>query len=151
MLKILKSTLAIAVLATAFTACEKKDPTGIKKVNWDRDTCDRCVMVLSYRNHAVQISNPSTGKAYNFDDIGCALTWFEEEKITWKKDAKIWIADIKTGDWLDARTAYYNTGNLTPMGYGYGAHELVASIEKNEESIDFKEVEKRVISKLEKK
>ncbi|WP_108062767.1 hypothetical protein [Poseidonibacter lekithochrous] len=151
MLKLLKSSLAIAVLVTAFTACEKKDSNGMKKINWDRDTCVRCVMVLSYRNHTVQISNPNDGKVYNFDDIGCALTWFEEEKITWKKDAKIWIADIKSGDWLDARTAHYNTGNLTPMGYGYGAHALVASIEENEESIDFKEVQKRVISEMGKK
>lgn len=150
MLKFLKSTLAIIVLLSTFTACEKKDPNGMKKINWDRDTCERCVMVLSYRNHTVQISDPNTGKAYNFDDIGCALTWFEEENITWKNEAKIWIADIKTGDWLDARTAYYNTGNLTPMGYGFGAHALVASIEKGEESINFKEVEKRVLIEIEK-
>ena len=31
MLKLLKSVLAIAILVTAFTACEKKDPNGMKK------------------------------------------------------------------------------------------------------------------------
>ena len=75
----------------------------------------------------------------------------KKKKLLWKKDAKIWIADIKSGDWLDARTAHYNTGNLTPMGYGYGAHALVASIEENEESIDFEEVQKRVILEMGKK
>ncbi|RXI24615.1 hypothetical protein CP959_10305, partial [Aliarcobacter skirrowii CCUG 10374] len=77
-----------------------------------------------------------------------AILWFKENKISWKDKAKIWITDVKTSKWIDARSAFYDTVHKTPMAYGFSANEKKESItEKNSEIIDFKEVEKRVLEK----
>lgn len=125
-------------------ACEKRDPTQLHKVHWDRDMCERCKMVVSDRKHATQVINPITKRAYMYDDIGCAVLWFEEEKIEWESTAKIWVTDITTGKWIDAHKAVYDTNNITSMAYGFGAHEKQNSIKKEEERIDFAEVSKRI-------
>lgn len=142
--KVLK-LLCIIPIIFIFTACEKKETGGIQKVHWDRDMCDRCKMVISERNHAAQVINPENHKTYKFDDIGCVPLWFKDENIQWKDNAKIWIADIKTSKWIDARTAFYDTMNVTPMAYGFGAHESKETIEKGQEIVNFEELSKRVL------
>jgi nitrous oxide reductase accessory protein NosL len=143
-LKPFKILILITVILN-FTACEKKITTEIKEIHWDRDMCSRCVMVVSDRNQTVQVINPKDGKSYVFDDIGCAFLWFKDQDIQWKDDAIIWINDIKTAKWINARTAFYDTMNITPMAYGYGAHEGKDTIQGGLEIIDFNEVEKRVL------
>ena len=132
-------------LALMFTACEKKVKTGIHDIHWDRDMCERCIMVVSDRNQTVQVINPKDGEAYIFDDIGCTFLWFKDQDIKWKDSAIIWINDFKTSKWINARTAYFDTMNITPMAYGFGAHEQKDSIQAGLEVIDFEEVEKRVL------
>jgi nitrous oxide reductase accessory protein NosL len=135
------------ILITTFltTGCEKKSTNAIAKVHWDRDMCARCVMVVSDRKNTVQLKDPKTGKKYVFDDIGCTILWFKDEKISWKDSVKIWINDVDSGEWIDARSAFYDTQNITPMSYGFSAHKSEKSIKKDEEIIDFNEVSKRVI------
>jgi hypothetical protein len=105
-----------------FSGCGESRPKGgAAKVHWDRDMCERCKMVVSERKYAAEIVDPKTDKVYYFDDIGCAVLWLEEEKIPWAKEAKIWVTDAKTGEWLDARTAKYTDDSITPMAYGIAA------------------------------
>ena len=101
-------------------------------------------MVVSDRHHAVQVINPANGRSYMYDDIGCLVLWFDDEKIDWAPKSKIWITDISTGKWIDARTALYDTHNITPMAYGFGAHENNSTIKAGEEIIDFAEMSKRI-------
>ena len=136
---------AALALMPIFSACEKKISDGPEKMHWDRDMCARCKMVISERNHAAQVTNPKTGENYKFDDIGCVILWFKEENIQWKDSAKIWITDVKTSKWIDARTAYYDTMNITPMSYGFGGHEKKESIQKGFEIVDFNEMSKRIL------
>ena len=110
------------VLVFGMNGCSKKSTDGAAvKMHWDRDMCERCKMAISERKYAVQVVNPKTGKVYRFDDIGCAVLWFDEEHIPWKNQAKIWITDAKTGKWIDARTAKYTDDSITPMAYGLAA------------------------------
>lgn len=101
------------------------DPgTGPVEVKWDRAACDRCRMVLSDRNHSAQVRvKEATGRSrvYLFDDIGCAVIWLDDKP--WRDDpaTEVWVNDWRTGDWIDARTASYLTGQETPMQYGLGA------------------------------
>ena len=125
--------------------CEEKSKTDVSQVHWDRDMCARCVMVVSDRKNTTQVKNPDNGKTYMFDDIGCAILWFNDEQIQWKDKAVIWITDVNTGKWIDARTAFYDTENITPMAYGFSAHTTKETIKSNQEIINFKEVIKRVI------
>ncbi|WP_072681543.1 nitrous oxide reductase accessory protein NosL [Arcobacter sp. LA11] len=144
--KILK-VLALAPFALLFTSCEKKISHEHREVHWDRDMCERCKMVVSERNHAAQVINKETGEAYMFDDIGCVILWFKEENITWKDTASIWITDVKTSKWIDARTAHYDTVHQTPMAYGFSANEKKESIVKDSEILNFEEMSKRVLQR----
>jgi copper chaperone NosL len=137
--------LILITLIFNFTACEKKVSTEVKEIHWDRDMCSRCVMVVSDRNQTVQITNPNDGKTHVFDDIGCTILWFRDQNIKWQDEAVIWINDIKTAKWINARTAYYDTMNITPMAHGYGAHEIKEDIQAGLEVIDYEEVKKRVL------
>lgn len=145
-MKTLFKLLALVTLITLFTGCQEKDPHGPQEIHWDRDMCDRCKMVVSEQNFAVQIINKQTQKAYKFDDIGCAVLWFKEDNIQWKDQALIYVAHMHTKEWLDARTAQYTTDNITPMAYGFGAHDPKDVI-KDEETINFIELEKRILKK----
>lgn len=137
--------LSALFLTLSFSGCEKKSTTAVAEVHWDRDMCTRCVMVVSDRVNTVQVRHPDTGKTYMFDDLGCTVLWFEEENIEWKDKAVIWINDNKTGKWINARTAFYDSGNITPMDYGFAAHKDKASIKKGKEIIRYEEVAKRII------
>ena len=145
MLKIIFIFISFITFSLFFTGCEEKSKNNIAKVHWDRDMCTRCVMVVSDRQNTTQVRDPQTGKKYMFDDIGCTILWFKDEKIKWKDKAVIWITDINTGKWIDARTAFYDTENITPMAYGFSAHKTKDTIKKGQEIIDFNEVAKRVI------
>ena len=135
-----------SVMFSFFTACSD-DGSGMDKVSpvhWDRDMCERCKMVVSDRKNSVQVKDPR-GKVYMFDDIGCALLWFKENKIPWEEKAKIFVTDAKTGEWLDARKAWYDTGNVTPMDFGFSAHKHKSDIEKGKEIVDFNEMKRRIL------
>lgn len=138
--------LILGVLVLSFWGCEKKDPSSLGKVHWDRDMCARCVMVVSDRKNTTQVKDPISGKKYMFDDIGCMALWYKEEKIEWKDKAIVWITDVNSGEWIDARKAFYDTENVTPMAYGFSAHKTKESIKQGQEIIDYEEVVKRALS-----
>jgi len=110
-----------------FVASCTGDPgTGPVEVKWDRDTCERCRMVLSDRFHSAQVRGGPAGektKVYKFDDIGCAVIWLEDKAWKDEQRTEIWVTDHQSGEWLDARKAFYVTDQLTPMEYGLGAQK----------------------------
>ena len=144
-MKLFTSSILIFIFISFMGCNDKKDHKGASKIHWDRDMCARCVMVVSDRKNTVQLKDPNTHKQYVFDDIGCTILWFKDEHIAWKDTVKIWINDVDTGDWIDARTAFWDTSNITPMAYGFSAHKDKNKIKKDEEIIDFDEVVRRVI------
>ncbi len=121
------------------SGCQERDPQALQEVHWDRDMCMRCKMVVSERHHAVQVINIDTGRSYMFDDIGCVILWFDDEKTPWASRAKIWITDVQTGEWIDARNAYYSSGTLTPMAYGFSAHK-----QKLPHTVSFQEMSQQI-------
>lgn len=137
--------LFILLLVFAFFGCEKKITTDLHDVHWDRDMCERCAMIVSDRKHTVQVINQADGRSYMFDDIGCWVLWVQEDKITWEKNAVIWITDGITGEWINAKTALYTTENITPMAYGFMAHKNKENIKNDEEVVQYDEVRKRII------
>ncbi|MBE0490984.1 MAG: hypothetical protein IBX44_01905 [Sulfurospirillum sp.] len=140
-----KFSLFFIIMVVFFIGCEKKVDFTAKEVHWDRDMCERCKMVLSDRKFSAQVINPKNGRTYFFDDIGCAILWFQEEKIAWANEAIIWVNDAKNGAWIDARKASFSTKNITPMAYGFGAHARREDIVENQEIIDFEAMRKRII------
>ncbi len=123
-------------VVTLFISCSNE--TGTVEIKWDRDSCERCRMAISDRHFAAQIRGGPKNKVYIFDDLGCALHWLNKQ--TW--EAKIWVTDYRNGLWLDARTAYYVPGQITPMDFDFGA---VA--EPLEGSVDFATAKAQMLAK----
>lgn len=121
--------LSLAVLSL-LGACSGDPGSGPVEVRWDRDVCVRCNMVLSDRHHSTQIRHTPGDKpsqVYRFDDIGCAVIWLDGQ--TWKDDpsVEIWVSDHGSGRWIDARSAHYVGGHVTPMEYGLGAQPAASA------------------------
>jgi len=103
-----------------FTGCEKKSG-GIAKMHWDRDMCERCKMAISERKFACEAIDTKRNKVYKFDEIGCGVLWLKEQNIS-LDDVKLYVIDIKSGKWIDAKKAKYVDDMITPMAYGFGAY-----------------------------
>jgi hypothetical protein len=134
----------------SFLGCERKIDLGVHEVHWDRDMCVRCKMVVSERQYAAQTTDPITGRTYYFDDIGCVVLWFVEDEIEWADKAIIWVTDVKTGEWINAREAKWSTINITPMAFGFAAHKA-GTEPKDTEVIGYEEMVKRSIALEERK
>jgi len=142
MMRLMARILLLGAMALFLVACSREQATGPVELKWDRDTCVRCSMAISDRQYAVQVRGGPKKQVFKFDDIGCAVHWLKDQP--WGNDTamEIWVADYRSGKWLDARAAYYVTGKRTPMGYGYGAtDEALAG------SIGFDEARKQLLAK----
>jgi nitrous oxide reductase accessory protein NosL len=137
-------TLFFIVWVSFFAGCQKKSDNGLEQMHWDRDMCERCKMAISERKFAVQVIDPKTHKSYKFDDIGCAILWFDDEHIPWRDQAQIWITDAKTGKWIDARKAIYTDDSITPMAFGFAAYTN-ETVPQNHHTVGFEDVAKRVV------
>lgn len=110
--------------------CGGEPASGPGPVAWDRDTCERCQMVISDRAFAAQVRS-ADGRLHRFDDPGCAVLWLDDHA----NDAparEIWVRAVDADGWLDARRARYVPVPRTPMGYGFGASQAAGA-----EGIDF--------------
>jgi hypothetical protein len=106
---------------------------------WDREACEECKMALSDPHYSAQVIDPK-GKAFYFDDSGCAVLWLQRQP--WKDKARIWVNDINSTEWIEAQKANWISGDpQTPMGYGFAA--TLAPVEN---ALDYKTVKKWVIS-----
>jgi nitrous oxide reductase accessory protein NosL len=123
------SRFQVSVLAALFllSGCSGDSGSGPLEINWDRDACERCRMVLSDRYHAAQIRyfppHKKRSVVARFDDIGCAILWLSDKP--WQQDSRteIWVTGHRTGAWIDATRATYVKGQHTPMEYGLGAQD----------------------------
>ncbi|MBF0279696.1 MAG: nitrous oxide reductase accessory protein NosL [SAR324 cluster bacterium] len=133
----LKFSVFIFFVFTAI-ACKKQNPDQLPvEVSWDRDVCTECGMVISDHRYAAQIINRE-GRAFVFDDIGCAVNWLKNK--SWKNQARIWISDFETQQWIDVEKAYWRFGDPnTPMGYGF-----VATMQKIDSPLEFNKVRHQI-------
>ncbi len=114
----------IMFLALVLLACSGEPETGPEKVNWSRDTCERCRMMVSEPDFAAQVryfAENNKSKVATFDDIGCAVIWLEEGSWSSDERTEIWVVDHRNKEWINARTATFIPDRNTPMNYGLGA------------------------------
>jgi hypothetical protein len=117
-------TAAAALFAVLLLAGCGEPASGPVEPRYDRTTCERCRMVLSDRRHAAQVrlaESDGRSRVFFFDDLGCAVIWLDEQPERARRLLEIWVNDWRTGDWIDAGSASYVSGQVTPMGYGLGA------------------------------
>lgn len=118
--------VALFFISFFLSSCFEEQNTGAKEVHWDRDSCERCRMVLSNPYFAAQVRYLPKGrektKVAMFDDIGCAIIWLEDKAFKDDKSTEVWVADHKNkGGWIDAKIATYVHTKTSPMEYGLGA------------------------------
>jgi copper chaperone NosL len=105
---------------------------------WDRVACEECKNALSDPHYSAQVIYPN-GKAYYFDDIGCAILWLRRQP--WKDKSRTWVNDVKTTGWVEAQKAnWISEDPQTPMGYGFAA-----TLSAVENALDYETVKKRML------
>lgn len=136
---VLAAVTVAAVVIGQFAACWQSPTTGPGKLHWDRQTCERCQMVISERRHAAQVRMPGKHTTHAFDDLGCALLWLDEqglgeqglgEQNHTESDLpyELWLRDPSGAQWIDGRSARFENGLSTPMAYGFGVAEAGISL-----------------------
>lgn len=110
------------------------EPIDIK-LNHFQDT--QCGMTIVANKHSAQAVSPE-GKTWFFDDVGCLALWYNN--IKFQKDVILWVYSNDTNEYIDARTAWFNRTDTTPMGHGFGAFK-----EKKEGFITFDEVTLKIL------
>lgn len=100
--------------------------------------CPQCHMYLVGKKHTAQIITNDL-KTHFFDDIGCAILWFKEQKIE-PQTITMWVFSNDTNRYIDALKASYSLADNTPMHYGFGAYE-----NPKEGMIDFNEMRLRML------
>jgi hypothetical protein len=104
--------------ALAAAGCAGEPATGPVEIHWDRDSCERCDMLISDRAAAAQVRLPGE-RAHKFDDVGCALLWLDARQSPSAPAAEIWVAAEDGLGWQRAEAARYRARRGTPMGYGF--------------------------------
>ena len=150
---VLPIVIPVVVMAAVFIAIfgipKKNSEMKPVPIRWGEDTCARCDMSIVDAYHAVEIINPTTKKVYKFDDIGCAVLWlYKEHKFKWAKKAVIWVTSAKNGAWIPAKSACWVSGQITPMGFGFGAYK--EKPKQYKKCIPWKQLVKEIFAKEEK-
>ena len=113
-------SLLLLLVASLSLACWQSPTTGPGEIKWDRQTCERCQMVISERHHAVQTRRTGERAVHAFDDLGCALLWLDEHGgLDSRPRPELWVRHSAGTMWTDAHTARFEPGHLTPMQYGW--------------------------------
>ncbi len=134
------NSVAVGLLVLMIIACKggNEEQLPVDFV-WDRVACEECKMALSDRHYSAQVIDHN-GRAYFFDDIGCAILWLQRQP--WKDRARTWVNDVKTTEWIEASKANWLAGDpQTPMGYGFAA-----TLSLVENALDYETVKKRMLS-----
>ena len=140
-----RSSLALlTVLAVFLTGCLEGERTGPEDIHWDRDIGQLCNMMISDPRYVAEIRGGTKRRLFKFDDVGCAINWLNEKPWAGDEKTEIWVAERTSTrehvTWLDARTARFVHGEMTPMNYGFAA--VNASVPG---SMDFVEMTNRIL------
>jgi len=123
---------ALTPIAAFLAACGDQGdwPEGMQPIQWDRDTCVRCNMVISDRRFAAEMKGGEKNTVFKFDDIGCLVFWLRDKaaQFPWMgaPATRLWVAEYSSDAgapvrWLDPRAARYLPGRISPMGYNMAA------------------------------
>lgn len=139
--------IIIAIIVIIFLSMSnKKQMTVIYEGNHTHEPIDiklnhfqdsQCGMTITNTKHSAQAIAPD-GKTWFFDDVGCLALWYNN--IKFQKEAILWVYTNDTNEYIDARTAWFNRIDSTPMGHGFGAFK-----EKQDGFITFDEVTLKVL------
>ena len=113
---------SLGLAATALLPACSEVPPEPRRIKWGRDVCEFCHMVFGDRRYAAEVWDRGGNRARIYDDFGCAVLAAAEANLLDDPAVPFWVTDdADPTRWLDARTANYRDGVVTPMGYGHSA------------------------------
>jgi len=143
----------LIVLAMALTAagCAAAEATGPPEINYGRDICIECGMIIDEARFAAAYRLPD-GTEKIFDDVGGLIIQSRETGAV--DSASIWVHDFETEEWIEAEAAFYVPTMAVPSPMGHGilsfadeeramrfAHDLGGEVLRWEVVIDLPVVE----------
>ncbi|MDR1528873.1 MAG: hypothetical protein LBS40_00375 [Burkholderiales bacterium] len=102
-------------------------------------------MLLSDPLNSAQIIDPETGKAFMFDDLGCAIAWLDETRPAWHADAVVYVNEATDGAWLRLEEAVLATPYITPMSFGIAAFRSEEKVDDGKTLLTISESRKMVL------
>lgn len=110
--------------ALVMSACAGGLP-GPAAIGLGEDACAACRMTIVSRATAAQIVRAGDEPVF-FDDLGCLRDYLRRQPLP--GDAVVYVADHRTGAWLNARAAVFTkTTVVSPMASGLLAHADASS------------------------
>lgn len=134
--------LAALVLLVVLVGCLEEKKSGPVDIQWGREVCTHCGMIIDDPRFAAQVRGGPSRKIFKFDDLGDALLWLAKQGWGGDPATEIWVGDMDTGTWIDARKALYVRVKATPMGHGFGA-----SLAPKEDALPFEAVRQLVLAR----
>jgi len=133
MSRTVKTSVAVFILIAAFSL-----PVFAEVIH-----CTECGMMVDLNSKFVAKAVQGDTTRY-FCDIGDLFTYLKKNA---SKDAALSVKDYATGEWIDARKAFYVSSEKkfkTPMGWGIAAFKDKESASSSGNPMDFDSTAKQV-------
>lgn len=119
----MRALILVSILAVA---CARDVTPAV--LDTKNDQCSTCRMVVSAQATASEVVAPNQEPKF-FDDLGCLDQFLAASPLA--KDARVFVADHRTGDWVAADSAVFTrtAAGAGAMGSPFVAHASAASRE----------------------
>lgn len=109
--------IGLIALALFASACGGAAATGPPEINYGRDICIECNMIISEARFA-SAYRLADGTEKAFDDVGGMVIHGRDSGEL--DDATAWVHDFETEEWVEATVAFYvpTRAVASPMGHG---------------------------------
>lgn len=106
------------VVGLLVAACGSAETSGPPVINYGRDVCTQCGMIINEARFASAYELPD-GTQKLFDDLGGMIAHQRQAGDT-LDPRKTWVHDFETEEWVTADAAYFvpTLAVTTPMGHG---------------------------------
>ncbi len=112
-----RATVLLVGLALIAAGCSAASATGPPQINYGRDICIECGMVIDDERFAAAYRLPD-GTERLFDDVGGLIIHGRDSGEM--AAASVWVHDFESGEWIEAPSAHFvpTLGVTSPMGHG---------------------------------
>ncbi len=123
------------IFPVLFIGCGESADAVPPKFMPGQDACDHCFMIINEMKYAAAVTLKN-GEEKRFDDIGCMLSYTDENKVNIKY---YWVNDFNSDNTIPAEKAFFvrSKNEITPMGSGilaFGSKEKAEEYSSKENS-----------------
>jgi len=106
------------LLTLALTACSSAETSGPPEIQYGRDICVQCGMIINEEKYAAAYTL-GNGTERLFGDLG-DLIRFQRMTGELIDPERTWVHDVETVEWVGVTNAYFvaTLSVRTPMGHG---------------------------------